>query len=98
MRSHEEDSGSHPLEPILLEHDVHEADVIICCCLLYNCVVGQTPHEVNYFLKILRRDGITTTIDNGLVMDKSHSSTMESYLVYLKQIELSQWLITHYNL
>jgi hypothetical protein len=53
-------------------------------------LLGQIPHEMNYFLKILQKKGMTTTIDNGLIINKSHLSTMDSFCACLKQIELSQ--------
>jgi hypothetical protein len=33
-------------------------DVIICCAILHNVLLGQSPEEVEQFLQVLRREGL----------------------------------------
>lgn len=45
--------------------DLHLAflpDVILCCVILYNILLGQTPTKVEQLLQILGREGLDTDV------------------------------------
>jgi hypothetical protein len=39
-------------------------DVVLCCALLHNILLGQSPGEVERLLECLQREGMVPTVDD----------------------------------
>ena len=50
-------------------------DVVVCCCLLHNVLLGQTPDEVARLLKILQREGALPEVDDNPLVDVENDAT-----------------------
>jgi len=51
----------HTFRELLLKSDLHLAflpDVILCCAILHNILLGQDPEQVQNLLTVLRREGL----------------------------------------
>lgn len=42
-------------------------DVVVCCCILHNILLGQQPHQVARLLEVLQREGMRANIDEDVV-------------------------------
>jgi hypothetical protein len=40
-------------------------DVVLCCALLHNILLGQSPGEVERLLECLQREGMVPTVDDN---------------------------------
>jgi hypothetical protein len=75
-------------------HVTFVPDVVVCCCLLYNVLLGQEPHEVARLLEILQRDGMLPEMDANPVEDPRHEAqpTVEFGRADEKRTELGVFL------
>jgi hypothetical protein len=71
-------------------HVTFVPDVVVCCCLLYNVLLGQEPDEVVRLLEILQHDGMLPEVDSDPVEDPAHEAlpTLEFGRADQKRIEL----------
>jgi hypothetical protein len=87
----------HSFRELLHVTDLHVAfvpDMVVCCCLLHNLLLGQDPDEVARLLEILHRDGIIPDVDDVPVLDPAHEvpRTMEFNQAEAKRGELGVFL------
>jgi hypothetical protein len=73
--------------------DLHVAflpDVVVCCCLLHNILLGQDPQAVARLLEILQREGMMPQIDDDPLVDPAHElpQTLEFAWADNKRVEL----------
>jgi hypothetical protein len=45
-------------------HVTFVPDIVVCCCLLHNVLLGQAPGEDARLSEILQRDGVILHIDD----------------------------------
>jgi hypothetical protein len=45
-------------------------DVVLCCALLHNILLGQSPEEVDRLLECLQREGMVPTVDDDPDIDE----------------------------
>ena len=55
-------------------HVTFVPDVVVCCCLLHNVLLGQEPEEVDCLLEILQRGGSLPEVDADPVKDPAHEA------------------------
>jgi hypothetical protein len=75
-------------------HVTFVPDVVVCCCLLHNVLLGQEPDEVARLLEILQRDGMLPEVDADPVEDPTHEAqpTVEFGRADEKRTELGVFL------
>ena len=77
--------------------DLHVAflpDVVVCCCLLHNILLGQDPHAVARLLEILQREGMMPEVDDDPLVDHAYilPQTLEFARADNKHVELGLFL------
>lgn len=45
-------------------------DVVVCCCILHNLLLDQTPEEVDRLLAMLQREGLAVVVDEDPVQER----------------------------
>ena len=56
-------------------HVTFVPDVVVCCSLLHNVLLGQSPDEVTRLLDILQRDGALLEVDDDPLVDPENKAT-----------------------
>jgi hypothetical protein len=51
-------------------HVILVPDVVLCCALLHNILLGQSPEEVDRLLECLQREGMVPTVDDDPNIDE----------------------------
>lgn len=69
-------------------------NVVICCCLLHNVLLGQSPDEVARLLEVLQREGALPEVDDDPLLDPEHeaTATVEFARADAKRQELAVYL------
>ena len=75
-------------------------DVVVCCCLLHNLLLGQESDEVARLLEVLQRDGVLPEVDSDPVQDPAQEAqpTMEFGRADEKRTHLGVFLGRHRQL
>jgi hypothetical protein len=75
-------------------------DVVVCCCLLHNLLLGQASEEVACLIEILQRDGMIEEVDDDPVVDPAHGAArpIDFQRADLKRTELGMYLGWRQNL
>jgi hypothetical protein len=56
-------------------HVTFVPDVVVCCSLLHNVLLGQSPDEVARLLEILQREGALPEVDDDPLVDPQNKAT-----------------------
>jgi hypothetical protein len=56
-------------------HVTFVPDVVVCCSLLHNVLLGQSPDEVARLLEILQREGALPEVDDDPLQDPQNDAT-----------------------
>jgi hypothetical protein len=69
-------------------------DIVVCCCLLHNVLLGQPPNEVVRLMEILQREGALLEVDDDPLVDPQHEAapTVEFGRAEAKRQELAVYL------
>jgi len=55
-------------------------DVILCCVILHNILLGQTPDEVEHLLSILRSEGLKIDVPSfNVVPPPQNTNVVEDF-------------------
>jgi hypothetical protein len=75
-------------------HVTFVPDVVVCCSLLHNVLLGQSPDKVARLLEILQREGAIPEVDNDPVLDPQNegAATVEFARAEGKRQELGVYL------
>jgi hypothetical protein len=81
-------------------HVTFVPDVVVCCCLFHNVLLGQEPEEVARLLEILQRDGMIPHVNDDPLVDpiQEGASAMDFVRVDMKRSELGVYLGRQRNL
>ena len=75
-------------------HVAFVPDVVVCCCLLHNILLGQDLQAVARLLEILQRQGMMPEVDDDPLVDPAHilPETFEFAWADNKRVELGLYL------
>jgi hypothetical protein len=81
-------------------HVTFVPDIVVCCCLLHNVLLGQELEEVARLLEILQQDGMIPHVDDDPAINPRHEAqpTIEFARVDMKRSELGVYLGRRRNL
>jgi hypothetical protein len=69
-------------------------NVIVCCCILHNTLLGQTLEEVDQLLSLLQREGMAPAVDDNPPEDnRVGPENAEELCVDQKRADLASYVV-----